>query len=102
MNKHTSGPWAVDLVTGAIWYDDRGDGDVRPVIATVRFDNTEYGQFEADCHLIAAAPDLLAALANPAGLDDGALAGMDARALRDLIREYRTEARTAIAKAKGA
>lgn len=58
MSEHTPGPWFYDKRTGSIgcaagwvvgpnWHDKKGDG--------------EFGDQDADGHLIAAAPDLLAA-----------------------------------------
>ncbi len=57
--KHTPGPWAYEPTSGAIYY---ADGDVEPEIAVIDQDNMSSEQADADGRLIAAAPDLLAAL----------------------------------------
>jgi hypothetical protein len=49
-----------------------------------------------------AARAMLAALRNPAALDEHALIAMDVHTLRATMREYRTEARAAIAQAEAA
>jgi hypothetical protein len=57
MNKHTPGPWAYTLtgrICTRVTYDTADD------IATVK--EGSFGEFKANVHLIAAAPDLLAAL----------------------------------------
>lgn len=61
-HQHTPGPWKVT---------DRfeismDDGDAQPLVATVNADSASVSeeQAEADAHLIAAAPLLLAALRN--------------------------------------
>ncbi len=62
--KHTPGPWAY-CDDGEIYHADE-DG-VLPRIATIDMDNVSPEQAEADCRLIAAAPDMLAALKVVAG-----------------------------------
>ena len=57
--ESTPGPWAYEEETGRIYY---ADGDVEPTIAFVYLDNTLPEQSKADARLIAAAPELLAAL----------------------------------------
>lgn len=57
--QHTPGPWGFDPTVGSIYHDD---GDVRPLVASVMTDCVSDEQAEADCRLIAAAPDMLAAL----------------------------------------
>ena len=60
MAQHTPGPWGYDEEVGEIFRDD---GDAMPRVATVDLDNV--GSFEqglADGKLIAAGPELLAAL----------------------------------------
>jgi hypothetical protein len=57
--KWTPGPWAYDRDSAAVYFDD---GDVNPTICFVERDNAEDAQTDADGHLIAAAPDLYAAL----------------------------------------
>jgi len=64
---HTPGPWKFDAATGEILYND---GQLPlPQVATVQSDNTQVEQYEADGNLIAAAPDLLAALKEIAAWD---------------------------------
>lgn len=58
-SKHTPGPWAYDPAELRIYY---ADGDVEPTVAYVEYDNSSEAQAEADARLIAAAPELLAAL----------------------------------------
>jgi hypothetical protein len=56
---HTPGPWKFDAESGEVFHDD---GDVCPLVATVNEEGTSAEQFFADGDLIAAAPELLAAL----------------------------------------
>jgi hypothetical protein len=56
--SRTPGPWRYDVESEAVFYDD---GDVCPNVAFMN-DNTSGAQNLADGTLIAAAPDLLAAL----------------------------------------
>ena len=60
MNKHTPGPWFLS-------YDQGRTRDViaengKPTICMVRNSWVSADQYQANCHLIAAAPDLLAVL----------------------------------------
>ena len=60
MKKHTNGPWLITTIDG----DDClmvGGGDGSDVVADIRTDRPE-DEVEANARLIAAAPDLLAAL----------------------------------------
>jgi hypothetical protein len=57
MNKHTPGPWAVDDNHGRR-YIEPGSSD-EPVAEVCK---KKGGEYLANAHLIAAAPDLLAAL----------------------------------------
>lgn len=59
MSKHTPGPWKYEPDAGGIFYDD---GDLMPVIASTNLENVNVEQGDADGKLIAASPDLLAAL----------------------------------------
>jgi hypothetical protein len=59
MAQHTPGPWAFRHESGEVYYSD---GDVEPLIATVHSDNVDEPQFRADAALIAAAPEMFAAL----------------------------------------
>jgi hypothetical protein len=73
MSKHTPGPWRVDerdRVSHGAGFEEVGpfvvlapdDADGRPVVLAVLEDDGEPGQAKADAHVMAAAPDLLAAL----------------------------------------
>jgi hypothetical protein len=102
MSGHTSGPWRVEFDGDQWWimageaYDDR-EG-VR-VIAAVAPDTKAFEPEEADrraaadAHLLAAVPDLLAALKDYVALDEST-PGAEAEPVF-------TQAREAIAKAKG-
>ena len=56
---HTPAPWAYDPASGKIYY---ADGDVEPVVATVNWDNDSQEQADADGYVLAAAPEMFAAL----------------------------------------
>ena len=56
---HTPAPWAYEPSSGAIYY---ADNDVEPVIAGINQDNTSEEQADEDGYLLAAAPEMLAAL----------------------------------------
>jgi hypothetical protein len=59
MSAHTPGPWRVARLRSGAWaVVDRGTRDIVPSIFTQR----DGGEDEANARLIAAAPDLLAAL----------------------------------------
>jgi hypothetical protein len=94
--KHTEGPWTTDLVISS----QAGRVAIEPDIAIVyvqpsRYDGSESKRRLANARLIAAAPDLLAALENIIGLVDK----MDA--WNDTRDEIQHAARAAIAKARG-
>lgn len=55
--QHTPGPWKYEPTSGAIFFDDR---DVEPLIASTNLECVSVEQGDADGHLIAAAPCLLA------------------------------------------
>lgn len=57
MSQHTKGPWTIGWGSGAI-VSDHVDADASPEIARMRA-TCVTGRWEADAHLIAAAPDLL-------------------------------------------
>lgn len=58
--KHTPRPWAFSEESGEVYYADK---DVQPLIAIVSCENCQtHKQYLADGKLIAAAPELLAAL----------------------------------------
>ena len=95
MAEHTPGPWEIrDIHTGhgPVLLNDRNK-----IIAT--FDTG--GPNEADARLIAAAPDLLAALKDIAGERFTPQAGYNAYNLDGMLTEAQELARTAIAKAEG-
>lgn len=92
---HTPGPWGYNTENGEIFYDD---GDVLPRIADVDLSNlcdTSEAQGHADGHLIAAAPDMLAALQRAAYFFDTPVVKSEENAIRG-------EVLAAIAKATGA
>ena len=62
MTTHSPGPWMVDTVTGAIYTSLGGsfDSETELVKRVATIGPTE--SWEADAHLIAASPELLAAL----------------------------------------
>jgi len=65
MNKHTSTPWDINWGTahdGESHHivDNKDFGDLS-IIAMVKFHDDNEGETRANAHLIAAAPDLLAA-----------------------------------------
>ena len=60
MNQHTNGPWLITTIDGADCLMV-GGGDGSDVVADIRTDRPE-DEVEANARLIAAAPDLLAAL----------------------------------------
>lgn len=103
MDDHTPGPWTLEIhhAPNPKVPDSPGDvfGPNGEHIVCFGHDYDDYGAFEsmADARLIAAAPDLLAAL-------DFLLLQVDTVERTSVVREsaiYR-EARAAIAKAKGA
>ena len=59
VSKHTPGPWEYDAENYEIYYDD---GYALPCIARLDNDCASEEEDDADGRLIAAAPDLLAAL----------------------------------------
>lgn len=99
--QNTPGPYAYDRDSGEIYYDD---GDVRPTIAFINLEGVGEEQAIADGELLAAAPDLLAALIALMPSNLGALPEtMPDRAKLSLevsFGELR-KARAAIAKAQG-
>lgn len=108
MAEHTQGPWIQDPCEPHIIIPDSTDSEIGGMIAEVCGDNEE--QWQANCNLIAAAPDLLAAL--EAFVEDVRVAYIgeqepemvDHSALMhewpDLVRSFHI-ARAAIARAKG-
>lgn len=89
MNDHTPGPWNVSRL-GPSYIEQTGGSLVASAIET-RGDS-----YLANARLIAAAPELLAALDNLAGLiEDYILAGYD------FNDDTTAQARSAIAKARG-
>lgn len=99
MMKHTIGPWFYSPDSGLIQMDDRTGDDIQALVATVNFENTDKLQADADGKLIAAAPDMLAALRRFEKLaalwKDGKISAAHVNALETI--EW--EAQAAIAKA---
>jgi len=95
MNKHTQGPWTVSNETDISGIEnDPENGCVGPVDVAHVYLRTVQGRTEANARLIAAAPDLLAALQ---GLLRGIFDGPDDADAATLV----AKARAAIAKATG-
>ena len=92
MTKHTPGPWFVEADTDIV----TDDGDF---IATTHDPNSDVGtQAEYDyARLIAAAPELLAALEN-VQTDAETLAGLDWSQALQMLRTVNKIARAAISK----
>lgn len=90
--SHTPGPWIVESgdSTSKFIYDNKGEDGYLGALATVEHGDPE--ELEANARLIAAAPELLAAL-------ETLLASVDGH--RVTIGDC-TQAAKAIAKAKGA
>jgi hypothetical protein len=104
---HTPGPWIVDVdgdrLTGRIMAPDMAAwiGDVRTYPHRWSHAMDKAGEWESNAHLIAAAPELLAALESI--IDDYAnmchiLYGQDYNEMGSALEQ---QARTVIAKAKG-
>lgn len=93
--KHTPGPWVVD---GARIYGGRDGDKTGPLIATTAY-LREAGTEIGNAHLIAAAPDLLAALE----VAHHILAGFATGNLNTINYDHPAlkNARAAIARAKG-
>jgi hypothetical protein len=93
-STHTPGPWTVSQPSGN--YIDTSTGSVAALT---------YGASKADAHLIAAAPDLLAALENLLALTELHIAERSKTPEEEddfLSCPHITQARATIAKAKGA
>lgn len=98
-SKPRPGPWKLYAVTGK---SGRNKLSLRAYAGRHICDISIYDDEDAaNARLIAAAPELLDLARNIAGLDDGAFTRADLNYFRSLIREYRDEARAAIAKAEG-
>jgi len=96
MSKYTPGPW---------WRDDdgfiaSGNGDTYVTVADANVNSLDIDEREANTSLIAAAPELLAALKNAAKIldDDGARDGYSGKESYD---DAADAARAAIARAEG-
>lgn len=88
--KHTPGPWEVRKYgSGGIDVIDRNASTV----AAIHLDDGDSDIYEADAHLIAAAPELLAALIE--------LEQLVTAHIPDEAENWARNARAAIAKAKG-
>jgi len=97
MTTHTSGPWAYEPTSGAIYF---ADDNVEPVIAVINQDSASEEQADADGYLVAAAPDLLEALRPFAEIGIGA--DPDYQPMIRMDRDAILAARAAIAKATAA
>ena len=101
-NKHTPGPWLSHsgCIYAACQMNERGTTCQRP-LAEVTSDQDHDDHYEANCRLIAAAPDLLEALLELTARSENFHAAdvrfADFEVAKDAIRN----ARTAIAKATG-
>jgi hypothetical protein len=99
MTKHTPGPWTVIYApdTGfTIWHDPRLHGDKRRGAVIIAADLRAGPETEANARLIAAAPDMLAALREMVGF-----VGTNGHALSMVSSGTWNAARWAIAKAEG-
>lgn len=99
MSSHTPGPWAVSSRTdGNWWHIGAGNQAIAAVHAASKKRNEPYaGMFEANAHLIAAAPDLLEELVITLGALKEVCDVRHAPLPESTIRR----AEAAIAKAKG-
>lgn len=93
MSGYTPGPWTQDDTHGRRFIEQVGTGETVAIACKVEGVNG-WLRMNANASLIAAAPDLLAALESITG---AAKAGMPAAYMRSVIRE----AEIAIAKARG-
>lgn len=96
MNKHTPGPWFSQ-------YDDNGFYEIgsEAVSLRVAFTYSEYDTDEANARLIAAAPDLLAALQTAKILLEASYLDHEGTPNGQVIFTGLEAAREAIAKAQG-
>ncbi|MFM5431434.1 hypothetical protein ACET9P_11135 [Aeromonas veronii] len=101
MSKHTPGPWERSKKTdGNWWHIGAGNQAVAAVHAASKKRNEPYASmFEANANLIAAAPELLAALEEAVETIEW-MNGCSSPA-RNEVEEAIREGRAAIAKAKG-
>lgn len=103
---HTPGPWAYEPTSGAIYF---ADGDVEPVIADINQDSVSIEQADADGILMAAAPDLFAALCELGSIISDALEDDEVDAMSaaggylcgDVMKDALHAALAAITKARG-
>ncbi len=114
MTTHTPGPWTVRADRGRYGTfqinpfakEERAHLTKQPNAITLRGQKVQFER-EANARLIAAAPDLLAALENAVANAEEALDFMDCRPkyddhpLKPLLHAIRMPARAAIAKARG-
>ncbi len=92
---HTPGPWGYDWKSGDVFYLD---GEAMPLVATVNLEAVSNEQALADLYLIAAAPELLAALIEA----EDFMAGFEDDVLQRGLSRKMARIRAAISKAKGA
>ena len=96
--KWTPGPWRYDRTNGSPTTGEHMIAGAKPgYLAEVR--DCGSGDVRANAHLIAAAPDLYAALDNLETAATGA--GVPHQQERKLLHECITAARAALAKARG-
>lgn len=101
MSNHTPGPWTIEkstrtdhhIIAGRRWIATASNHDFHPT-------QDENERTIANARLIAAAPDLLAALVEIVGQENPNRWGYDA-AHKALDDDWRAQARAAIAKATG-
>lgn len=60
--KHTAGPWFTSRPHSTTYIEARIDGGMIQEVASIGPTQNGWGESQANAHLIAAAPDLLAAL----------------------------------------
>ena len=95
-SKHTPGPWQFDQAHRDGFWIGNSDTNVARIYGYV-----DHPQIIANARLIAAAPELEDFARNVAGFDDRLLVSADLNILRATLREFRDQARAAIAKATG-
>lgn len=99
---HTPGPWHVGV--GGNFHSNRvWTEDMRPVAGLCSMGTAPADidpEAQANARLIAAAPELLDLARNIGGFDDGLLLSADLNMYRAVLREFREQARAAIAQAE--
>lgn len=106
MSKHTEGPWGIEQTSDKNWIGplrQSGDGKIDSIVcSTERGSLTEAAQMSSDANaeLIAAAPDLLAALKEIAQ-GRGRFSNDQLEFASNTIESMKAIANAAIAKAEG-